>query len=176
METIPKSDCLKIGYLQKPHGVKGEIVLVFEPEFEASLEKEPLFFLEIDGLLVPFFLKPDGLRFRSGEAALLHFDWVEDESQAQKLCGCSVFIKKEDWDANQEELPLHMLAGYQLFDSQRGLIGPIEQVDDYAGNLIFQVHFHGQEVLIPFNEDFLIRFDEKKREIELQCPDGIFDL
>ncbi|MGD9929751.1 MAG: ribosome maturation factor RimM [Mangrovibacterium sp.] len=176
METIPKNDCLKIGYLQKPHGIKGEVVLNFEPEFETSLEEEPALFLEIDGLLVPYFLKPDGLRFRSGESALLQFDWVDDENQARQICGCAVYMKKEDWLDDEEELPLHMLVGYQLFDSKRGIIGTIEQVDDYAGNLIFQVTYNGQEVLIPFNEDFLVRFDEDNREIELQCPDGIFDL
>ena len=32
------------------------------------------------------------------------------------------------------------------------------------------------EVMIPFNEDFLTRFDEKARELEMQCPEGLFDL
>ncbi|MFV0377973.1 MAG: hypothetical protein ACK5JD_11815, partial [Mangrovibacterium sp.] len=109
METIPKPDCLKIGYLQKPHGIKGEIVLQFEPEYEASLDEMPTLFLEIDGLLVPFFLRDEGLRFRSGETALLHFDWVDDEQQARKLCGNSVYILKEDWLDEEEELPLHAL-------------------------------------------------------------------
>ncbi len=176
METIPKNDCLKVGYLQKPHGIKGEVVLNFEPEFANSLEEEPALFLEIDGLLVPYFLKPEGIRFRSGETALLHFDWIEDENMARQICGNSVYIKKEDWLDDEEELPLHMLVGFQLYDTTLGLIGPIEQVDDYAGNLIFQVTYKNQEVLIPFNEDFLIRFDEANREIELKCPEGIFDL
>ncbi|MFV0376214.1 MAG: ribosome maturation factor RimM [Mangrovibacterium sp.] len=176
METIPKPDCLKIGYLQKPHGIKGEIVLQFEPEYEASLDEMPTLFLEIDGLLVPFFLRDEGLRFRSGETALLHFDWVDDEQQARKLCGNSVYILKEDWLDEEEELPLHALVGYTLFDTDKGKIGSIVQVDDYAGNLILSVDYMGQEVLIPFNEDFLIRFDENHKELELDCPDGLFDL
>ncbi len=57
----------------------------------------PTLFLEIDGLLVPFFLREEGLRFRSAEVALVHFDWVEDEEQARKLCGSSVYIQQEDW-------------------------------------------------------------------------------
>lgn len=176
METIPKPDCLKIGYLQKPHGIKGEIVLQFEPEYEASLDEMPTLFLEIDGLLVPFFLRDEGLRFRSAETALLHFDWVDDEQQARKLCGNSVYILKEDWLDEEEELPLHALVGYTLFDTDKGKIGSIVQVDDYAGNLILSVDYMGQEVLIPFNEDFLIRFDENQKELELDCPDGLFDL
>lgn len=176
METIPKAKCLKIGYLQKPHGIKGEAVLQFEPEYEASLDEMPLLFLEIDGLLVPFFMQEEGLRFRSSETALIHFDWIDDEEQARKICGSSVYILEEDWINESEELSLHMLVGYTLFDTEKGKIGPIAQVDDYAGNLILTVTYHDQEVLVPFNEDFLTRFDEEKREMELQCPEGIFDL
>ncbi|WP_372774987.1 ribosome maturation factor RimM [Mangrovibacterium sp.] len=176
METIPKVDCLKIGYLQKPHGIKGEVVLQFEPEYESSLEEMPTLFLEIDGLLVPFFIQDEGLRFRSGETALILFDWIDDEEQARKICGTSVYIHKDDWIDDAEELSLHALVGYTLFDTERGKIGSILEVNDYAGNLILSVEYNKQEVLVPFNEDFLTRFDEEKREMELQCPEGIFDL
>lgn len=176
METIPKANCLKIGYLQKPHGIKGEIVLQFEPDYEASIDEMPTLFLEIDGLLVPFFLQEDGLRFRSAETALLQFDWVKDEEQARKICGTSVYIHKDDWIDDAEELSLHALIGYTLFDTEKGQIGPIRQVDDYAGNLILTVEYGDQELLIPFSEDFLTRFDEERKEMELQCPEGIFDL
>lgn len=176
METIPKSDCLQIGYLQKPHGIKGEVSLQFEPEYEASLDEMPTLFLEIDGLLVPFFLREEGLRFRSSETALLHFDWVDDEQQARKICGCPVYISREDWINEEEEMTLHMLVGFSFFDAQKGKIGPIVQVDDYSGNLILSIDYQGQEVLIPFSEDFLIRFDEDRKEIEFDCPEGLFDL
>jgi 16S rRNA processing protein RimM len=176
METIPKADCLQIGYLQKPHGIKGEITLQFEAGYDSSLEEMPTIFLEIDGLLVPFFLREEGLRFRSSETALLHFDWVENEEQARKLCGSPVYIAKADFLADEEEMPLHMLVGFTLFDCQKGRIGEIIQVDDYAGNLLLTVVFNQQEVMVPFSEDFLTRFDEQARELEMQCPEGIFDL
>lgn len=152
------------------------MVLQFEPEYEASLDQMPTLFLEIDGLLVPFFLQDEGLRFRSSEQALLHFDWIDNDEQAKKLCGSSVYILTDDWVNEDEELPLNALVGYTLFDTERGKIGPITQVDDYAGNLILTVEYQKQEVLIPFNEDFLTRFDEDLKELELNCPEGIFDL
>ncbi len=176
METIPKDECQKIGYLQKPHGIQGEVVLQLEPGYAASVEEEPIFFLEIDGLLVPYFLQAEGIRFRSNETALLHFDWIEDDIQARKICGLSVYLKQEDILIEDAELSLHALVGYQLFDTKIGLIGSVERVDDYSGNLIFQLKYKGQEILIPFNEDFLVRIDEEKQEIELECPQGIFDL
>ncbi len=176
METIPKNECLKIGYLQKPYGVKGAVILQFEPEYMDSLSEEPVLFLEIGGLLVPWFLSPEGVRFRSAESALLQFDWVENEQQARQICGSSIYIKKEDWLHDKEHVFLHHLEGFVLIDKNIGVIGPIEKIEDYAGNLLFQVTYKGSETLVPFNEDFLVRFDEDKKEIVLNCPEGIFQV
>ncbi len=176
METIPKTDCTKIGFLQKPHGIKGDIVLQLEEDYTESLEEYPTFFLEIDQLLVPFFPTKDGIRIRSTDSALVRFKWIEDEIDVKRICGTPVFLKNEVIILNEEEIGLHNLIGFILFDETLGKIGEIEQVDDFAGNLVLQVKFKNAEVLVPFNEDFLVRFDEKKREIELQCPEGIFEI
>lgn len=176
METIEKSTCQKVGYLQKPHGIKGALSLIFEPQFDLSLENEPILFLEIDGLLVPFFFAEEGIRFRSGESAIIQLDWVNNEDEARKLSGLSVFIKLEDVVYPEEELSLHHLVGFKLHDAQLGLIGPIDKVEDYGGNLLLLVHYQGKEVMVPFNEQLLISFDEQDQKIILQCPEGIFEL
>ena len=176
METIPKKNCQQIGYLQKPHGIKGELVLQLEDDYTESLEEYPVIFLEIDQLLVPFYPKENGIRIRSAESALVLFDWIENEVDAKKICGSKVFLKQEDVILYEDEITLHQLIGYTLFDSNIGEVGEILQVDDYSGNMIFQVAYKDSEILIPFNEDFLVRLDEDEKEIELQCPDGIFDI
>ena len=176
METIPKDECLKIGYLQKPSGVKGAVVLQFDPVYLDSLSEEPVLFLELGGLLVPWFLAQEGVRFRSAESALLQFDWVDDEQQARQICGSSVYIKKEDWLYDEESVHLHHLEGFVLIDRNTGVIGPIEKVEDYAGNLLFRVTYEGRETLVPFNEDFLVQFDEEEKKIVLDCPKGIFQV
>lgn len=176
METIEKSTCQKIGYFQKPHGIKGGLSLIFEPQYDLSLENEPTLFLEIDGLLVPYFFSEEGIRFRSSESAIIQLDWVENEDQARKLTGLSVYIKNEDIVLQEEELTIHHLVGFRLSDEQLGEIGIIEKVEDYGGNLLFQVQYHEKEILIPFNEELLIDLSESERTIVIQCPEGIFDL
>ncbi len=176
METIPHKDCLKVGYLQKPHGVRGEVVLKFSPGFALSLEEEPVLFVEVDGLLVPFFLEHQGVRFRSDETALLKLKWIDNEMQAREICGFQLYLKKEDRIDEERSVSLHELIGFKLIDQRHGVIGPIEQVADYGGNLVIQLTYRGKEVLVPFNEELLIRFDDEKKEIEMQCPEGIFDL
>jgi 16S rRNA processing protein RimM len=96
METIPKADCDKVGFFKKTHGVSGELVLEYEPQFEYSIENADRFFVELEGLLVPFFIVEDGFRFKTENSAILTFDGVESEKYAKRMVGSSVFLFKNE--------------------------------------------------------------------------------
>ena len=65
---IKKEDVYKIGKLGKPHGVKGEVSMMFTDDIFDRVEADYLICL-IDGILVPFFLEE--YRFRSDTTALV---------------------------------------------------------------------------------------------------------
>jgi 16S rRNA processing protein RimM len=176
METILKNNCVKIGYVQKPHGINGEIIIRFGDEAYETLEQEPVLLLEIDGLLVPFFIEEEGLRFKSSESVIAKIEWVDNEKKAKNLCGSAVYVAQTDWIESEVEANLSELVGYRLFDEKLGFIASIDEVVDYSGNLLLAVIYKGKEALVPFNEDLLVRFDENLKEIELRIPEGLFDL
>ena len=176
METIPKENCTKIGFIQKTHGISGEMILKFQEEFYETLEEQPTLLFEIEGLLVPYYIAEEQLRLRSGESAILKLDWIDDDKQAKTLCGCAVFVKNEDLLITEEELSLHALVGYLLFDQNHLEIGSIVDVEDYSGNVLLAVKYKGKEVLVPFNEDLLLELDEQNQTLTLSIPDGLFDL
>ena len=176
METIPKSNCVKVGFIQKPHGIHGELVIRFQEEFYETLEEVPTLFLEIDNLLVPYFISEDGLRFKSDESVITQLDWIDSDKKAKELCGLSVFVNQNDVIDSEEDLSPHALVGFQLFDVELGLIGEILDVNDFAGNLLLSVEYRGKDALVPLNQDLIVRLDEENREIELRIPDGLFDL
>jgi len=176
METIPKDSCVKIGFTHKPHGIQGELVVRFQEEFYETLEEMPTLFLEIDSLLVPFFISEEGLRFKSGESVIVKFDWVSSETQAKELCGLSVFVEEEDVVQLEEDFAPANLIGFKLYDLDLGLIGEVSDVTNYSGNLVLTVDYQGKECLVPFSEDLLVRFDEEIQEIEMDLPEGLFDL
>lgn len=175
METIPKSDCQKIGFIRKTHGVHGELVLEYEPEFEESVAESGRFFLEIDGLLVPFFVAQDGLRFRSAKTALVIFDWVDTEKYARRLVGSPVYLFKNEIIYEPEEAVISQFLHFNLLDENRKEVGKISAVDDYSGNIVFTVDTENGELLVPFNEDFLMNLDEEQKTIQLLLPEGLMD-
>jgi 16S rRNA processing protein RimM len=175
METIPKSDCQKIGFIRKTHGVHGELVLEYEPEFEESVVEAERYFLEIDGLLVPFFVAEDGLRFRSAKTALVTFDWVETEKYARRLVGSSVYLFNYEIIDEPEEATISQFLHFQLLDENGKKLGQISAVDDYSGNIVFTVDTEKGEILVPFNEDFLLNLSKEQKTIQLQLPEGLIE-
>jgi 16S rRNA processing protein RimM len=175
METIPKADCDKVGFFKKTHGVSGELVLEYEPQFEYSIENADRFFVELEGLLVPFFIMEDGFRFKTENSAILTFDGVESEKYAKRMVGSSVFLFKNEIIVMDDELSDSELVDYLLVDEKLGKIGIIDQIDNYSGNIVFTVNFKGKELLVPYNEDFLLEIDKQNKVIKLKLPEGLID-
>jgi len=176
METIPKNNCVKVGFVQKPHGIHGELVIRFQEEYYETLEECPTLFLEIDNLLVPYFIAEQGLRFKSGESVITLLDWVDSDKKAKTLCGLSVYVDQKDLVESELEMSAHALIGYTLIDEDLGVIGEITEVHDYSGNVLLSVEYQEKEALIPLNEDLIVSIDEDTREIVLSIPEGLFDL
>jgi len=174
METIPKTECEKVGFIRKTHGIHGEVVLEFEEQFEYSVEDAERFFIDLDGLLVPFFISEEGLRFRSGKSAIIKFDWVDTESYAKRLVGKETFLYKEEIVDLPEDTE-SILIGYRMFDKDLGEIGLIETVDDYSGNIVLTVNYKGTELLVPYNDELLIELNEVEKKIILQLPEGLIE-
>ena len=175
METIPIADCDKVGFFRKTHGVSGDLVLEYEHQFEYSIENADRFFVELEGLLVPFFIVEDGFRFKTENSAILTFDGVESEKYAKRMVGSSVFLFKNEIIVMSDELSDSELVAYLLVDEKLGKIGNIDEVDNYSGNIVFTVNFNGKELLVPFNEDFLLDIDKQNKIIKLRLPEGLFD-
>ncbi len=175
METIPKSDCEKVGFIRKTHGVFGELVLEFEPQFEMSIENTDRFFVEIEGLLVPFFVTEDGFRFKTDNSAIITLDWVDSEKYAKRMVGSSVYLFKNEIIILPDEFTDSELINYLLIDETLGEIGIISQIDNYSGNVVITVNYRGKELLVPFNDDLLLHLDKHKKTITLRFPEGLLD-
>lgn len=175
METISKADCTKIGFIRKSRGVHGELVLEFEDQFEFSVEEATRFFLEIDGLLVPFFVVENGLQIKSAKTAFVNFEWVDSEKYAKRIIGASVYLFTSEIVDEPEEAGLFELEGFTLFNKNGQNIGVISKVEDFSGNVVLTIGHENTGLLIPFNEDFLVAIDPENKTLTLDLPEGLME-
>jgi 16S rRNA processing protein RimM len=176
VKTIDKNDFTPIGVIQKPHGLKGETIIFYEESYEETLEEAETLFIEIEGGLVPFFVSEEGLRFRTSDSAIIQFDELNSQEKARELSGCKVYIPNEDIVETEEENELSYLIGFNVFDSQRGEIGTITGLNDFSGNVVATVQHPKAEILIPLSESIIINMDEGKKELHIDCPEGLIEL
>ena len=172
---IKWEDVLKIGYIQRVHGISGEVEMRFTDDVFDQSECDYLL-LKIDGLLVPFFIEE--YRFKNKDTLLVLFEGVEDESHARMLCGTEVWFPISAIP-EERDLPLTwgFLTGFNVYDAQQKVIGKIEQVDTSSANTLLRVvRSDGKEVLLPLHPDFVVKLDEKARTLVLALPEGLLTL
>ena len=173
---IRTEEVYKIGKIGKPHGVKGEVSLMFSDDVFDRVDADYLV-LMVDGILVPFFFEE--YRFKSGETALVKFRDIDTKEQAQELTGCDVFFPKKLSDRDENELTWDELEGFEILnaDDNDSRIGTLSYVDDATENVLFSVEKpDGNEVLIPASDEFIISVDAENRKIRVRLPEGLLDL
>ena len=165
-------DCVHLGTITKTHGVDGKLVLVTQAKLETKDLREPIF-IEIDGLLVPFFLL--SLEEKRKEQYIIELELVENLEKAAQLIGHKVYIEQQDavFDSGFD---LSGLEGLNIIDQNLGDIGPCKRIDEISGNYYIIVHNQADEVMIPFTEDFIVEIFQEENYILLDIPDGLIEL
>ena len=171
---MDKSGYSIIGFLSKLQGYKGEYLLVSDYSFHKNIKKWESVFLEIDGLLVPFFIQ--SLRLTSDSAAIVAFDRISSAEAAKEFISCNVYQHNNLLDKKKPELEADSFIGYKLIDSETGSVGKIDSILTYSQNILFRVTHKKREILIPVIEDAITNIDEQKKEITMQMPEGLLDL
>lgn len=173
---IIKEECTEIGFIQKPHGIHGEVSLKFDPGLDLTIEESEYLFIEIEGGLVPFYIEDEGLRFRSAEAALVKFRFVDSQEKAKEISGNPFFVFTDEITVDEEDFAPSLLIDFNVFDKTKGAIGKITQVDDFSGNMVLTIEHNNTEFMVPLSDEILTEIDEENKQIKLNCPEGLLDL
>ena len=172
---IRKEDVYRIGRIGKPHGVKGEMNFMFTDDVFDRTDSDYLI-IEVDGLLVPFFIEE--YRFRSDETALLKLCDIDTQEQARQFTNCEVFFERSKADTPADELTWAQIVGFQIVDENNGkIIGKIVAVDDSTENILFEIEpTKGDRILIPAHDSLIHNIDTQSQTITMTIPDGLLAL
>lgn len=168
---IRREEVYKIGVFNKPHGVKGELSFTFTDDVFDRVEAEYILCL-LDGIFVPFFLEE--YRFRSDSTALVKLEGVDTAEKARMFTNVEVYFPLKLADKIEpDELSWDYFVGFRVEDVRHGDLGEITEVDDTTLNTLFIIDHCGEELLVPAQEEFIIKVDRKKKRINVDLPDGL---
>lgn len=173
---IHRSEIIEIGRLLKPHGVKGEITA--ELFGDIDLMELKCVVVNVDGIFVPFFI--NSCRPKSADTCLLKFDYIESDSEVAALSLKELYALKSDVDESdsaEEGMYASDLIGFSAVDPSGELIGTVVDLNDDTENTLFIIEsVNGSPLLVPAAAEFIVNIDAENRIVELDLPEGLFDL
>lgn len=176
MDLLDIQDHFPVGTIVKPRGLKGDVIVEMAEGYNDFLADSDYLLVEAEGGLVPFFISEEGINFRTATTLSLAFDDLDSVEKVRPYCGCKIYLHKDTGKEQEEEGEFDELIGVTVFDKERGELGTISRTDNFSGNVVLTVDYKGKEVMIPFSEDIILQFDEEKKELHLDCPEGLIEL
>ncbi len=171
-----KEDCSRIGSIVRTNGFSGIFTALLDcsPASGFDLSKASSVFLEINGQLVPYFIKTISGEFPQ---YTLQFDDVLSYDEAKKLIKSPIFIestlilRKEQITLAGEEV-----MGFAVNDLRVGFIGEVLDVLVYPMQILLKVNYHTKEILIPAIKPIIQKIDRRKKEISVDLPEGFLEI
>ena len=168
------TDCYKIGYILKPHGLKGEVTVSITPDGPEDISELETVFVEQNSRLAPFFIESAS---QNGDKAFVKFEDIDTVEDANKISKSSVYLpKSERPKSGREEFYDDEIIGFEVHDKELGLLGEIQSIEKAGPNKLFVVLYQEKEMLIPVNGPFVVSINKSKKTIAVDLPEGFLDI
>jgi 16S rRNA processing protein RimM len=168
-----RETCQEFGIVLKPHGVKGELLVKTNFQLPEQFELTESIFLEIEGLLVPFFIEE--YTISSTESIIIKLTDINDKNKTLRFIDCKVFIKDEKNQIVSFSTTSEII-GYSIIDQDGKRMGTVKGIEDIPGNLLLIIVYKEKEILIPFHEQLIIKIDKRKKILTIEINPGLIDL
>lgn len=163
------------GIILKTQGTKGELLIQFINIDPDGIEPGDNVFIEINGMLIPFFIE----EISPGEkSAVLKLEYIDSINEAAKLCGYKVFIHNKLYNKikGSETFSPSEYINYSFIDLVTGTKGTVKEYLESESNPLLIIESSEKEFLVPLNPEIIVRIDKKGRKLEARLPEGLIDL
>ena len=163
-----------MGHVGRPHGIKGELSLVWHGEF--SPEKGMPLYLKGENANVLKYVIASS-RAHKG-VPLVFLEGINDRNAAEMLRGRKIMVSPEDLPPLEgDESWLADLIGMQVELENGRQLGRLDHIEFPAGQPVWSIRGQkGGEILFPAQPQFLTHVDMDKGIITIQPPDGLLDI
>ncbi len=164
-----------IGKLSATFGTEGEFILRHSLGRRTALKDVTAVFIEErkDSFL-PYFLQK--AKAKDAEHVYIKLEGIDTREAARNMLQKGVYLEEADFKAQAAgSAPLSLL-GYQVEDSVQGLLGTIEEIIEMPHQVLAKVTYREKEMLLPLNEQTLLKVDKKQQLVRLELPDGLLDI
>lgn len=171
---MDKKDFYLLGKISRTHGLQGNVILKLDTDQPEMYEKLEGVFIEVNGLLVPFFIEKQ--QWSRDNTKIISFKNASLQ-QSEQTVGKDVYLPLSTLPPlSGNQFYYHEVLGYEVKDQQGKLYGTIRQINDQTSQHLFILDLNGKEVIIPIIKDWIIHVDREARFITMDLPEGLLDV
>ena len=161
---------LVIGFLRRPHGLRGEIVMDLHTDFPERLKRgRKLLVSEEHTAMVV-----EGIREHQN-GVLVKFNGVDTPEDAGKLRNTWVYVKAIEAPPLPEgQIYQHELFGFQVVEENGNLLGELVEIIETGANDVYVVRNDlGKEILLPAIPSVILNLDTDRRLMRVHLLEGL---
>jgi 16S rRNA processing protein RimM len=166
--------CYKIGYILKPHGLKGGVTISIDDDGPDDFSSVKNLFVLEDHRLIPYFIESASIK---GNKAFVKFEDVDSPEAAASISKHTIYLPKTERPKSRRgEFYDDEITGFAVEDQVLGSLGEIEGVMAAGPNRLLVLNHQGKEVLIPINSPFIISVNKSRKRVVVNLPEGFLDI
>jgi len=161
---------LAVGRLGRPHGVRGEVVLILLTDFPERLQPTAEVFLSEEH--VPVQIRS---RRENQNHLLLKFDGYDTPEAVAELRNQLLFVRADDRPVLPEgEYYHHQIIGLQVIDEQGKSLGEVTDILSTGSNDVYIIQPEsGPEILLPATEEVILDINLELGHIRVHLIPGL---
>ena len=165
---------ISIGKLVATFGVKGEMILKHNLGKKTSLKGLTVFFIEdLPGSFLPYF--PQQLKIKTESELYVQIEGLDTREKASVLLQQQVWVGEDDFKKFASVSAPISLLGFAVYDQGKKL-GEVLEVIEQPHQVMCRISYGElDDILIPINEQSLLKVDKKNRKLMLDLPEGLIE-
>lgn len=167
-------DTYFLGKITRTHGLKGNVVLKLDTDQPEMYQKLEGIFVEIDGLLVPFFVETQ--QWTKDNSKIISFKNITPQ-MVEQLINRNVYLPLSTLPKlTGKQFYYHEVIGFSIRQTDGTNCGNITAINDQTAQHYFILDLEGKEIIIPIIKDWIISLDREKKKIEMSLPEGLLEV
>jgi 16S rRNA processing protein RimM len=168
-------DCFYLGKIVRKYSFHGELLIKLDTDQPELYENLEAVFIDYRNTFIPFFIESSQLH--KSDLLRVQFEDVHTEAEADSLLKSDVYLPLEFLPKLEgNKFYFHEVIGFSIEDVNFGKVGIIKGVNDSTAQALFEIEKDGKEILIPVNDQFIVKVDRTKKTVIVDTPEGLIDL
>jgi 16S rRNA processing protein RimM len=161
---------LAVGYIRRPHGVRGEMLMDLLTDFPERLVPGKRLYLGEEHLPVQIRSVRPAL-----QAVLIAFEEFEDRDQVAAFRNQYLYVRADELPPLPEgEYYHHQLLGLMVFDREGHSLGVLTEILETGANDVYVVRDEqGREILLPVIEGVILEVDLETHRLIVNPPEWL---